>query len=439
MNTTDASTMFGDDALRRKVSLVLADDLAAMIAGHEHAEVRTLVTQAKAHGGQQEARLLNGVRLPREKAAAINATAAAWDELDEGYRPATCHGGLYTIPVVIAEAEATGRTIAEVLAAVVVGYEVVTAFARVLPAPRPLVLHPHATLSPIGAAAALTWLRTGDARSTLAAADVAVTMSMAGPFEHAVSGAQVRNAWPAAGAMLGFLAADMAAAGLGAEPTSARETFARGYGHSLNDAELDHDFAYWAILDGYHKAYATCQYTHSALEASVELADGALAGRSIDDIRDIMISTHPLAYPLDNRSPLTTLAGKFSLPHVVSAVLATGQTEPSTFDEHLLADEAIDRLRQRVQISPFEPLPPAPHDRPARVTLTFTDGSVADATCLSAIGGPDRPLTESHVLDKIARLTEPAAPAFESFARSLVDGPMVDQRAWSLAMDGALG
>lgn len=438
IDTADVATMFDDEVVRRKVSLVLVDDLAAMIAGHEHTEIRALVSQAIARGGAQEARLLTGARVSREKAAAINAAAAAWDELDEGYRPATCHGGLYTIPAVIAEAEATDRTTAEVLAAIVVGYEVVTAFARVLPAPRPLVLHPHATLSPIGAAAALTWLRTGDAQATLAAADVAVTMSMAGPFDHAVTGAQVRNAWPAAGAMLGFLAADVAEAGLGAESFSARETFVRGYGHSLNDAELDRDFSSWAILDGYHKAYATCQYTHSALEASMELADGALAGRSVDDISDITVATHPLAYPLDNRSPLTALAGKFSLPHVVSAVLATGQTTPSTFDEHLLADETIDRLRHRVQISPFEPLPSPPHDRPAQVTVTFTDGSVAHATSLSAIGGPDRPLSESQVLDKVALLTGTTASAFEGFARALVDDASVDQRAWTLAMDGAL-
>lgn len=431
-------TLFADETLRRKVTLVVVDDLAAMVAGHLHPEIRRLAEDALGRGGPAESSLLTGVRLPREKAAAINAAAAAWDELDEGYRPATCHGGLYTVPAVLAEAEATDLTVAEVLAATVVGYEVVTAFARVLPPPRPLVLHPHATLSPIGAAAGLTWLRTRDAEAVLRAVDVAATMSMAGPFDHAVTGAQVRNAWPAAGAVLGFLAADVSAAGLGGEPTSAWDTFARGYGHVLDEDELQNDFSRWAILDGYHKVYAACQYTHSALEAALELVEGPLAGRSSDDVEEVVVWTHPLAYPLDNASPTTTLAGKFSLPHVVSAVLVTGRTDPSTFDASLLVDASVDHVRKRVRLEPFEPLPPAPHDRPARLRVRLTDGTTAESRVLSAVGGTDRPLEEAQVLDKIAGLTRDIAPSFHEVARSLVNGIEVDDRRWRRVLAGAL-
>jgi 2-methylcitrate dehydratase PrpD len=434
----DARTLSADEMVRRKATLVLVDDLAAMVAGHAHPEIRRLVDDAVGRGGSAESSLLTGLRMPREKAAAINAAAAAWDELDEGYRPATCHGGLYTVPAVLAEAEATDLTVAEVLAATVVGYEVVTAFARVLPPPRPLVLHPHATLSPIGAAAGLTWLRTRDAEAVLRAADVAATMSMAGPFDHAVTGAQVRNAWPAAGAVLGFLAADMSAAGLEGEPTSAWDTFARGYGHALNEHELDNDFSRWAILDGYHKVYAACQYTHSALEAALALVQGPLAGRSTHDVEEVVVSTHPLAYPLDNAAPTTALAGKFSLPHVVSAVLVTGRTDPSTFDASLLDDATVDHVRKRVRLQPFEPLPPAPHDRPARLTVRLTDGTTAESFVLSAVGGPDRPLEEAQVLDKITGLTREPAPGFDEVARSLVHGPELDTARWADVLAEAL-
>lgn len=435
----DVQALWADDEVRRKACLVLADDLAAMVAGHENSQIKALVREVTGRGGVQESRLLDGSWAPREKAAAINAAAAAWDELDEGYRPATCHGGLYTIPAVIAEAEATGRSLPEVLAALVVGYEVVTSVARVFPAPRPLVLHPHATLSPIGAAAGVAWLRTADAEAVLAAADVAATMSMAGPFNHAVTGAQVRNAWPAAGATLGFLAADVAVAGLRAESTSARDVFASGYGHELADAELAHGFDRWAILDGYHKAYATCQYTHSALEATLDLVRGALAGRPHREIEQIEVFTHPLAEPLDNRRPATTLAGKFSLPHVIAAVLVTGSASADTFAERWLADADVDRLRQRVQISRFAPLPAPPHDRPVRVRVTLVDGTVVEASCPSAVGGPDRPLSEDEVLDKVAMLTRAAAPALAGTVRALLESPVQAQQSWSEFVDGVLG
>lgn len=433
----DAPSALADDAVRRKAVLVVMDDLAAAVAGHHHEEIRALSEGAVARGGPSEASLMSGTRVAREQAASVNAAAAAWDELDEGYRPATCHGGLYTVPAVVAEAEATGRSVAEVLTATVVGYEVVTAVARVLPPPRPLVLHPHATLSPIGAAAGLTWLRTGDADAVLRAADVAATFAMAGPFGHAVTGAQVRNAWPAAGAVLGFLAADVARAGLLGETTSAWDTFAAGLGNQVADDELEQDFPSWAILDGYHKVYAACQYTHSALEASLELAGDLLAGRSSDEVDEVVVATHPLARPLDNRSPDTSLAGKFSLPHVVASVLVTGRTDPSVLDASLLREPQVARVRERVRLVPFEPLPAAPHDRPARVDVRLADGTSGSATCLSAVGGPDRPLAEAEVLDKIASLTSAAAPGFGDVARRLVhEDPTPD--GWAELLGEAL-
>ncbi|KQX74006.1 MmgE/PrpD family protein [Aeromicrobium sp. Root472D3] len=434
IDALDPATLLADERLRSKAALVVMDDLAAMVVGATHPEVVELGRAFTSPGSPGEATTVLGGRGPRDRTAALNATACGWDELDEGYRPATCHGGLYTVPAAAAEAEATGRSVADVLAAVVVGYEVVTAFARLFPAPRPLVLHPHATLSPIGAAAAVAWLRTGSGAAVMAAVDVASTLSMSGPFSHAVSGAQVRNAWAGAGAVLGFLAVDLSAAGLGGEPTGALDVFAAGYGHAVDEDEVarlgeDAPDRPWAILDGYHKVYAACQYTHSALEASLELAHGELAGTDAQDIAEVVVETHPLAYSLDNTTPVTTLAGKFSLPHVVSTVLATGRTGPDVFGEALLHDRTVARLRGLVRLEAFEPLPEAPHDRPARVRVTRTDGTTSEVVVLSAVGGPDRPLEEDQVLAKISDLTA-ATPAFAPLARALVAGRELDERSW---------
>ena len=433
IDAVDPATLLADDRLRSKAALVVMDDLAAMLVGATHPEVVELGRAFSSPSSPGEATTVLGGRGARDKTAALNAAACGWDELDEGYRPATCHGGLYTVPAAAAEGEATGRTVGDVLTAVVVGYEVVTAFARAFPAPKPLVLHPHATLSPIGAAAAVAWLRTGSGEAVMAAVDVAATLSMSGPFSHAVSGAQVRNAWAGAGAVLGFMAVDLATAGLTGEPTGALDVFTSGYGHAVDEAELVRGEADgsvpWAILDGYHKVYAACQYTHSALEASLELAHGELAGVGSGDVAEVVVETHPLAYSLDNDSPATTLAGKFSLPHVVGAVLATGRTDPSVFDELMLHDPDVARWRSLVRLEAFEPLPEAPHDRPARVVVRRGDGTTSEVVVLSAVGGPDRPLEQDQVLDKIADLTS-VAPAFAPLARALVAGRQLDDRPW---------
>jgi 2-methylcitrate dehydratase PrpD len=421
-----------DDEVRGKAALVLVDDLAAMVAGHEHAEVRAFAAPLLSEGG--EASLLRrGASSTRERAAAANAVAAAWDELDEGYRPATAHGGLYTVPAVVAEAEATGATLDDVLSAIVVGYEVATGVARLFPAPKPLVLHPHATVSPIGAAAALAWLRTRDAGVVLSAVDVAATLSMTGPFRHATTGAQVRNLWAGAGAALGFLAAGAAVSGLGSDPDSLVDVFGATYGHPIAESELREgpDPARWAILDGYHKLYAACQYTHSALEAAADVAGqlGGAVGRG--EVEEVLVQTHPLALPLSDPQPRTALGGKFSVPHVVASVLASGRTDAVVFGADGLAEPATAALRPLVRLAPFEPLPEAPHDRPARVEVRLRDGSRRTAVCLSAVGGPDRPLGVEDVLGKIADLTGSTAPGFATAARGIVLGAVFGGTPWA--------
>jgi 2-methylcitrate dehydratase PrpD len=414
-------------AVRQKAALVLIDDLAAMVAGAHEPEIRALAAARAPAGRDGEATVVAGGRADRERAAGVNAAAAAWNEMDEGYRPATCHGGLYTLPAAMAECEAAGATVGELLESVVIGYEFVTAVARLLPAPRPLVLHPHATLSPIGAAAAVAWFRTRDPRRVLEAVDVAATMSMAGPFRHASSGLQARNAWAAAGAMTGFFAVDCAAAGLASDAGAVLDVFQHAYGHAVAEAELTKAPGHWAILDGYHKSYAACQYTHAAIEATAEIAP-AVAGR-LDEVREVLVETHQLAIPLSDPAPVTALGGKFSVPHVVAAVLASGSTDAGVFGGARLADPAVAALRQRVVIAPFEPERPAPHDRPARVSVRLADGYRLSATCLSAVGGPDRPLAPADVLAKAALLTAGTRPAFAAASRRLADGADgLDQR-----------
>ena len=414
-------------AVRQKAALVVIDDLAAMVAGACEPEIRALATARAPAGRDGEATIVAGGRAERERAAGVNAAAAAWNEMDEGYRPATCHGGLYTLPAAMAECEAARATVGELLESVVIGYEFVTAVARLLPAPRPLVLHPHATLSPIGAAAAVSWFRTRDPRRVLEAVDVAVTMSMAGPFRHASSGLQARNAWAAAGAMTGFFAVDCAQAGLASDAGAILDVFQQAYGHAVAEAELTEPPGHWAILDGYHKSYAACQYTHAAIEATAEIAP-AIAGR-LGQVREVLVETHQLAIPLSDPAPVTALGGKFSVPHVVATVLASGSTDAGVFDGSRLADPTVAGLRERVVIAPFKPELPAPHDRAARVSVRLADGERQTATCLSAVGGPDRPLAPADVLAKTALLTAGTRPAFAITSRLLADGAVdLDQR-----------
>ena len=125
--------------VRRRASLILADDIAAIVAAATEPEV--VAIQARARPEQPAVR-----PLPRYWAAPPcasiatpprprNGLAICWTELDEGYRLVACHAGAYIIPALIAEAEATGAPTADVIASLAVAYEVTGAHRARLPRP----------------------------------------------------------------------------------------------------------------------------------------------------------------------------------------------------------------------------------------------------------------------------------------------------------------
>ena len=87
--------------------------------------------------------------------------------------------------------------------------------------------------------------------------------------------------------MTGFFAVDCAAAGLGSDAGALLDVFQQAYGHGVAQAELTRPPGHWAILDGYHRDYAACQYTHASIEATAELAP-SVAGR-LDQILEVRV------------------------------------------------------------------------------------------------------------------------------------------------------
>jgi 2-methylcitrate dehydratase PrpD len=418
-------------AIRRRAALVLVDDVAAIVAARDEPEVRKLQDGLLARPGIREASVFRGggATTDRYSAAVANGAAADWCELDEGYRRAICHAGLYTLPALLAEAEATGATVEAALRALVIGYEVCGRFARGFRFAQ-LVLHPHASLAAVGAATGVAALRRHDAPTFLAAVTSASTMVAPGPFNHAVLGALVRNVWPAAGAWNGFRAADWAECGIGGLAESPYHVFVDAFRAEPVPDELTSDLGKtWSIADGYQKRHACCQYAHSTVEALLD----ATGGRRLvaAEIERVVVEAHPLGLKLDNRTPATTLAAKFSLPQIVATTLVHGHAGAEAFAAATLAEPAIVGLRDRVAMSEFEPALPPPEDRPARVAIELEDGTRLAAECRSARGGPDRPFGTDEILAKVAGITAPVYPAFGGIAEALLalDPPLL-RRPW---------
>jgi 2-methylcitrate dehydratase PrpD len=415
----------------RKALMVICDDIAAMVAASAEPEIQNVNALAVSKAPNGGATLISSPthHVGREWAATANAIAANWLELDGGYRLATCHGSLYTLPSALAELESSGGTVGDLITAVVCSYEVVTRVARAYRPTLPLAAHPHATLSPLGAAAAIAAARKLDDRTFADTVLSAATFSVNGPFSHAQQGATIRNGWAGGGAQLGFLAADLVEAGLSASSTALHDVFGTSYGYPENTAALTEGLGdRYAIEDGYHKLYACCQYLHSSVEAAYQLTQSGLKDVAVSDIVDINVETHPLARELRSKYPFTVLGGKFSLPHAVAAVLATGSFAPEVFSGEFLQDPNVQALRDKVRISEWDALPEPPEDRPAKITVTLRDGTTREQSVLSAIGGSDRPLAQEQLMSKFETLTASRHPHFASVAQAYIatENPNLD-------------
>ena len=410
------------DAVWRRAALVVADNLAAVVAARDEPELRPLHDQLLRHAAMPEATVFRGgrPRTDRYTAAVANGAAAGWCELDEGYREVPCHGGLCVLPALWAEAEAEGRTVREMLRALAIGYEVVTRFARGFRFPD-RTLHPHAALPAIGAAAGVAAIRRLTAETFLDAIAGASTMVAPGPFDHAVKGALVRNVWAGVGAWTGLRSVDWAGFGIGGAASSPCDVFVGGLGAEARPEELAAALGRsWGIEDGFHKIYACCQYAHSAVESLEELLARRPDIEAASDIERIVVETHRRGLTLDNRRPATGLAAKFSMPHIVASVSHLRQTGAEAFSAATLTDPAIAALRERVVLELYEPESPWPEDRPARVTWLLRTGERLQAECRSARGGPDRPFAPSEILDKLRGIVAPVYPRMAETCQALV-------------------
>lgn len=417
--------------VRQRARWILADDIAAMIAASGEPEVaayRRLIEQRRANA---EATIIGPgmARTDRWQAASANGVALTWCELDEGFRLATCHAGAYVIPALLAEAEAGESSLTDVLTCLALSYECVTRFATCFRSQTPKV-HTHALWSPVGAAAAVSLARRYDAEQTFRAVTAATTLGSLGPRPHLVEGVLVRNGWTAAGALAGMQCADWALCAIGGSSSSPSAVYRDILGSGEDPAALTDGLGdRWAVDSGYHKLYACCQHGHSAVEALLDaIAESPI---DVDAVESIEAFTHPLGYSLRNTRPETGLGAKFSMPHMIAASLVYGSAGPESFAPATLTDPRVARLRDRVRLMRYEGDMAPPFDRPARLVIAFANGERRVAECRSARGGPDRPLSDAELLDKIERLASPVLPGLVR----LVHGSNADgHRPWKTVL-----
>lgn len=429
-------------AARRRAALILADDIGAMIVATREPAVKAAQADfLKTSAGAEAFVFAAGApRGDRYTAAAANGMAATWCELDEGFRNAPCHAGAYVIPALLAEAEAGDLTVGQTLTALALSYEIAARCALAFPFSA-MSVHPHAAFATIGAAAATALARRVDERTLVGAITGAASMTFAGPYEHAIDGVLVRNAWTSAGAWIGMRSVDWAARGISGVPETLYDVFVSALATgAVPEALTDGLGANWSVGGGYHKVFACCQYAHGAIEATLDLHARLVGeGKDASAIAEIVVETHPRGMTLTTTEPETDLAAKFSMPHAAAASAVLGTGGQAAFSNDTLTDPRIADLRRRVKLVPHPNVQPWPNDRPSRVLWRMRDGEEWTAERMNARGGADQPFDEPTLL---AKLGENGAAEFPNLPRGLwdvVEGATPDETPWRAVLSRIIG
>jgi len=223
-------------------------------------------------------------------------------------------------------------------------------------------------------------------------------------YTNAVAGATALNI---AGGMSGHAAAlvpELALVGFEAQPDAIEEALAHLTGEGFNPEHVAADLgANWHITRNYFRLYACCNPIHPALDClAAVLAE--LRPRP-EEVERIEIATYRFASVMRNPDPPNYFASKYSLPHAAAAMVVRGGAGFAELDDSALADPAIAALRHRVNIAEDPAMSAlAPTLRPARVTVTLTDGRQATHARDSHRGDFDEPFTESELRAKFREL-----------------------------------
>jgi 2-methylcitrate dehydratase PrpD len=400
-------------AVRGHAKLVLLDTFGVILAGAERPEVAALRARlapmpSPGPGGTATVYAAGWTRSDPRNAALLNGIAGRSIELCEGLRLVSGQAALQILPAVLALGEARGRPGGEVLASLILGYEVAGRLATGF-TPRPLA-HQNGQVSLLAAAAAASRLHGLDGAGTSRAMRIAASLLLTPSYTNAVAGATALNV---AGGMSGFagvLAPDLALAGFAAEEDAVEQSLGQLVGAGFEPGHLaDGLGAQWQITRNYFRLYACCNPIHPALDclaaALAELRPGA------GDVAAIEIATYRFASVMGNPAPPNYFASKYSLPHAAATMVVRGGAGYAELDDSALADPAIARLRALVHISEDPAMTRlAPLLRPARVTVKLKNGREATHSRQSHRGDFNEPFSDIELREKFRLLAGTVLP-----------------------------
>jgi 2-methylcitrate dehydratase PrpD len=409
------------ETVREHAKLVLLDTVGVILAGSVQREVAGVRARLTATGGRGATVYAPGWPTTDPRTAALlNGLAGRSIELCEGHRYVSCQGAVQVVPTALASAEWLERSGRETLTALIFGYEVAARLGAGLTA-RPLA-HQNGQAPLLGAVAAGARLRRLTGEQMSLALRIGAIFLLTPGYTNAVAGATALNV---AGGMSGFagaLAPELALSGVAAQPNAIEEAFSQLVGDGFRPEAVTEELGErWEITRNYFRLRACCSPIYAALDAlEAILTEVRPQPASIERIE---VATYRFAANMRESDPVNHFAARYSLPHAAAALVLRGNAGYHAFTDDVVRDPAIAAFRRRITVREDPDLNAhVPRLKPARVTVTFSDGRQVTRLRESARGDYQDPYGQDEVQSKFRELASLVlSPAGVARAEALVD------------------
>ena len=379
-------------------------------------------------------------RFSAANAALLNGTFAHGLDFDDTHVASIVHVSASLLPTALAVAEWTGRSGQELLAALIVGYEInIRVGLAAAGAFHARGFHPTALCAMFGCAAVAGRLLGLDEDQLTHALGLAG--SQAGGLQQFLKdGSEVKRLHAGWAAHAGIMAAVLAQGGL-TGPEHVLEGEFGFYRTHLGTAAPDEGAllrelgSTWETLNISIKPYPCCHFLHAYMDLALDIT--RQEGLTVEDIAGIECMVPETVARLVcepeemKKSPKVAYDALFSLPYCVASMLVRGRAALQDFTVAALGDQQVAALANLISYRIDTEWSDFPKHFSGWVRLKTHDGRVFEARDRFNKGCPERPLAAADIASKFMsnatlRLSEARAQEVLGEIMSLDEKPSLN-------------
>ncbi len=346
-----------------------------------------------------------GKDLALKEAVFLNGLNGHALDYDDGTNSGIIHLGSPIFSLLIPLAQRYGVKIDDMLKAAITGYEAsYTMAVSIQPGHKAMGYHATGTCGTLGAAVAASYML-GFTEEERFQAFAGACVAASGMLKVLDDGSELKPYNVAKTALLALTSLQLGKSGFKghADPLGGRGFFKMMTGKE--DVELKPVLlnGTYAVMKSYTKPYASCRYTHPAVEAAIRMRGSVKP----EDVEEIDIKTYDLAVSGHDHTDIPgSYSAKMSIPYAAAAGLIYGKAGLREFSEETVRGREIQELTKKVKVSADEELSRAfPGIQAAVVTIRTRDGEYTERVDFPK-GEPENPLDDREFRDRYDALME---------------------------------